>query len=126
MPDNPPSKPVIHYDQLSSTAVMSALGLIAAQALHHRKQITLMVSTGGIIEIVPVGELELDLLDESSALQELLKRDYTDQQMADYLRQREIRLSNNPLEGPEAPVHAPTEPKSPLLGAQSLAKVDHR
>jgi hypothetical protein len=85
--------PPVHYSNLMTTAAMSSLGLIASALLLQHEQVTLMVGTDGNIEVVPVGELELDLLDEASALQELVNRDYSDQQMAEYLRQREVRLS---------------------------------
>lgn len=83
----------VHYNTLQSSASISVIGLIAARMLKQHQQVTLMVSTDGMIEVVPVGELELDSLDEEIALQNLLQRSYTDQQLADYLRQRAIRLA---------------------------------
>lgn len=81
----------LRIDALNSSRAISALGLVAGKMLLATKQVTLQVSRSGFIEIVPPGELELDLLEEQSALRVLVDRGYTDQQMASYLAQRADR-----------------------------------
>ncbi len=104
--DAPPDKPNrIHVSQLESVPAISAIGLIAAKALQANHTVTLQVSTDGFIEFVPAGELQLDARSEESALQELISRGYTDKQLEDYLRQRQIRQPD---------------------GAMTLAQDDHR
>lgn len=90
--DNPPSKPgSIHFSALQATSSISALGLVVARMLQEHHQVTLMVSTDGFVEVVPLGELELDNWSEDDALTALVGRGYTDNQLADYLRQRAVR-----------------------------------
>lgn len=88
----PATKPgSIHFSALQATSSISALGLVAARMLQEHHQVTLMVSTDGFVEVVPLGELELDNWSEDDALTALVGRGYTDNQLADYLRQRSIR-----------------------------------
>lgn len=81
----------VEYYQLNSTAAMSAIGLVAARMLLEHRIVTLMIGKDLTVEVVPAGELELDSLPEESALQALISRGYTDQQMSDYLQQRQMR-----------------------------------
>lgn len=85
----------ITLEALSTVPAISALGLVAARVLQQHGIVTLMVSTGGVIEVVPIGELELDRMIEPDALGYLLAHDYTDDQLADYLRQRDIRKARS-------------------------------
>lgn len=87
-----PEPQAITISDLQSTSAISALGLVAATMLQKHGTITLQVSASGRIEVVPTGELELDRLPEQEALADLVMRGYTDQQMAEYLRQRNDRL----------------------------------
>lgn len=81
----------VHVSALNSVPAVSAIGLVAARMLQQHQIVTLIVGTDGYIEVVPPGELELDNWGEEDALQNLIQRGYTDQQLADYLRQRAIR-----------------------------------
>lgn len=91
-PDVGPNSPnSVNIASIQSVSAISAVGLVAARMLQQHRIATLMVGDGGTIEVVPPGELELDSLDEQSALQELVSRRYSDQQMVDYLRQRAVR-----------------------------------
>jgi len=76
-----------------TNAAVAAIGLVAAKALQAHGVVTLQVGDSGYIELVPVGELELDRLSEQEALQELISRNYADSQLADYLRQRAHRAA---------------------------------
>lgn len=112
MSDNvPPIAPnVIKLEQLSTTGAISAIGLIAARMLQQHGIVTLMVGTDGNIEVVPAGELELDSLTEHEALLMLVDQSYTDTQMTDYLRQRQLRDSRRKAQE----------------GQESSSKDDHR
>ena len=90
--DEPPRR--VAYSELNSVPAVSAIGLIAAKMLHEHRVVTLMVAQDGSVELVPAGELELDLLPEPSALSALISQGYTDQQLESYLRQRSARSLN--------------------------------
>jgi hypothetical protein len=81
----------LHVSALDTTAAVATLGLIAATALRSNQIVTLQVGADGYIELVPTGELELDNWSEADALHALIDRGYTDNQLADYLRQRAVR-----------------------------------
>src|SRR5438270_544166 len=81
----------LHVSALDTTAAVTTLGLIAATSLRTNQIVTLQVGADGYIELAPPWEIELDALDEGEALRILIARSYTDQQMQDYLRQRNAR-----------------------------------
>lgn len=91
----------IKLESLSTTGAISALGLVAARTLQQHGIVVLMVSTDGAIEVVPVEELLLDEMSTDSALSVCVNRGYTDQQMQDYLRQRDVRLARTAQSSPQ-------------------------
>jgi hypothetical protein len=94
--DRAPEPTPIHSSALNSTGAVAALGLVAATALQKVGLVSLMVGTGGYIEIIPDGELQLDDCDEVEALSRLVCSHYTDAQLGEYMRQRAIRMERNP------------------------------
>ena len=103
-----------------TNAAVAAIGLVAAKALQAHGVVTLQVGDSGYIELVPVGELELDRLSEQEALQELISRNYADSQLADYLRQRAHRAAWKQY-------RRQMELQKELMeGAQSSSKDEHR
>lgn len=71
-----------------------ALGTVAANLLQLAGQVTFFVNAGDLVEIAPPGEVELDATEVMHALQALLQKGYTDEQLQEYLRGREARLRN--------------------------------
>lgn len=71
-----------------------ALGTVAANLLTLAGQVTFFVNADDLVEIAPPGEVELDACEPVAALEKLLQRGYTDEQLQEYLRGREARLRN--------------------------------
>lgn len=63
---------------------------------------TLFINSNGEVEICPPGEVGLDGLPEDAALSILIDRQYTDEQLAVYLRGREARSSHSSPGGTDA------------------------
>lgn len=91
-PKDAPSDKPISANQLENVGAISAIGLVAARMLQQHGIVTLMVNADGVIEVVPDGELELDLLPEYSAISALVQKGYTDEQLIAFLKQRDCRL----------------------------------
>lgn len=81
----------IQHSALLQVASISAIGLVAATALHKDGICVLQLGEDGFLEFAPAQELPLDDLPEPDALLKLVSMDYSDQQMASYLKQRERR-----------------------------------
>lgn len=106
-----------------NNAAIAVIGYLAATGLKADGVVTLQVGDSGNIELVPVGELELDQLPEQEALQELIGRNYADAQLADYLRQRAHRSAWKQF---RHQMEAQMELQKRLVEAQSLDKDEHR
>ena len=66
--------------------------MVVSKHLLESEICTVYLSAEGNVEIAMPGEVTLDALPEPMAIQELTKRGYDDQQLADYLRGRDIRM----------------------------------
>ncbi len=78
-------------DTLNSADAVLGLGLIAAKALLEKGTVSFFLNKEGQVEVCPVGELELDGLEQEDALAVLLDRGYSDEQLMAYLQGREAR-----------------------------------
>jgi hypothetical protein len=76
---------------LAMTAAV-ALGAIALAAIKNHGCVTFFVSLEGKVEFCPPWESALDSVESTTALRTLLDRDYTDEQLENYLRGRAARL----------------------------------
>ena len=83
---------VLRAPSLGTPEAVFALGLLCSQALQQRGEVHLHLNSQGIVEVIPLGELELDILPEQVALQALIAQQYTDNQLESYLQGREARL----------------------------------
>lgn len=81
-------------DQLPTTGAVVALGLLTARALQEYGQVSLFINGEGKVELCPLGELELDGVDESTAILALKEKGYGQDQMEAYLKGRDARLAN--------------------------------
>lgn len=82
---------------LSTPQAVLTLGALVVRELQQHGRITLFINAAGLVEICPMGELELDGLPEDSAIQMLVAKGYTDSELVTYLKAREARA--RPHEG---------------------------
>ncbi len=81
----------LQLSNISTAGGLSALALVTASQLKSRGLCTLFVNAAGFVELLPYGEIELDLMPETEALQVLLKRGYTDSMLQAFLHGRDTR-----------------------------------
>ncbi len=88
--------PVPHSEPLTLKSLqepkgLAAVGLVASAELRSKGVCTLFVNREGFIELLPAGELELDLMPEQESLQVLLRRGYSDDMLQAFLQGRDTR-----------------------------------
>jgi hypothetical protein len=88
--DSDVSDPLTKNNLQTAEAVLS-LGLIVVKQLTLKGVATVFINTDGVVELCPAGEIELDSLTEGQALDTLLDRGYSDEQLVAYLRGRTAR-----------------------------------
>jgi len=82
----------LHKSQLASVQGTAALGLVVAKRLIEAEVCTVYLSKEGFVEVALTGEVTLDALPEPMAIQELVKRGYSDDQLGGYLSGRDARM----------------------------------
>lgn len=82
----------LHKSQLASTGAVTALGLAAVKQLAIYGIVCLHLDLEGYVQVARPGEVTLDALPEPMALQQLQAQDYTDDELAEYLKGRDARL----------------------------------
>lgn len=95
----PPTLPFVAGEKLSKDKLQTAeavlsLGLIVVRELFERGVATVFINDAGEVELAPIGEIELDDIEEEQALGELLERGYTDEMLFAYLRGRKARKAH--------------------------------
>ena len=83
----------LHRSELSSVQAISSLGLHAAAQLGQYGMVCMYLDRDDFVQLARPGEHTLDALPEPEALHHLLAHGYTDQELEDYLRGRDARLS---------------------------------
>jgi hypothetical protein len=78
-------------ERLPTPEAVLTLGAIVVRALQEKGVVTLFVNLGGIVELCPPHEVELDGLPEEEAIQALVSRGYADELVITYLKGREAR-----------------------------------
>jgi hypothetical protein len=76
---------------LATEAALIALGSLAAPALDKHGIVTFYLDAEGDIIFLPPEEYRCDLMNEDEAIQSLLSLGYTDDQLVEYLKGRELR-----------------------------------
>jgi hypothetical protein len=82
----------LHKSQLASVQGTAALGLVVAKRLIEAGVCSIYLSNEGFVEVALTGEVTLDALPEPMAIQELVKRGYSDDQLCGYLSGRDARM----------------------------------
>ena len=78
-------------ERLPTPEAVLTLGAVVVRALQERGVVTLFVNLGGVVELCPPHEVELDGLPEEEAIQVLVARGYADKLLVAYLKGREAR-----------------------------------
>ena len=91
MPEDKPAGKPLSREQLGSDQATAALGVIATQHLALHGMVCLYTTADGIIQVAPPGEVTLDAVPEPMAIQELVDRGYTEDEMIEYLKGRDAR-----------------------------------
>lgn len=81
----------VSKERLGNIGSVHALGVIAARELQEHGMVTLFVNKEGVVELCPVGEIELDTEDQQDALVMLVNKGYEDAGLEAYLKGREAR-----------------------------------
>lgn len=79
-------------DSLQTAEAVLGVGLVVVKELQERSIVTVFVNEDGEVEICPPGEHTLDVLSQEDALNTLLDRNYSDEQLMAYIRGRTTRL----------------------------------
>lgn len=90
--EGPSSSQTLRASSLGTPEAVFQLGLLCSQMLQARGEVQLHINQQGEVELIPIGECELDILPEQAALQALVAMNYTDNQLLSYLQGREQRL----------------------------------
>ena len=89
MPKAP--RPLSRQD-LGSDQATAALGVLVTKHLAQYGLVSLYLDREGTICVAPLGEITLDALPETMAIQELVARGYDDTRLAEYLEGRDARM----------------------------------
>lgn len=81
-------------EKLQTAEAVLSLGLTVVKELYERGIATVFINEAGEVELTAPGEIELDDIVEEQALNELLERGYTDEQLFAYLRGRKARKAH--------------------------------
>jgi hypothetical protein len=81
--------------KLTGPEALLSLGSVAAKELHLKREVAFFVDSQGRVQLVPVAELLLDALPEPMALQAMLERSVSEEDMEAYLRGRDDRMRNH-------------------------------
>ena len=82
----------LNKSQLTSVQGTAALGLAVTKRLLEAGVCTVYLTSEGFVQLAAVGEVTMDALPEPMAIQELTRRGYTDQDLAEYLEGRDARM----------------------------------
>lgn len=83
----------LHSSSLNSVAAITALGLNAAKQLGLYGIVCLHLDVNGYVCVARPGEVTLDALPEPEALLHLTSQGYGDEELIEYLKGRDARLS---------------------------------
>ena len=83
----------LHKADLSNEGTPTMLGLIVARQLMEYGESTIYLDAEGFVAIAAPGEVSLDSLPEEMAINTLVGRQWTDDEIAVYLKGRDARLS---------------------------------
>lgn len=92
MPEDKAQGKLLSRDQLGTDQATAALGVITTQHLALHGMICIYTTPDGIIQVAPPGEVTLDGIPESMAIQELHDRGYSDEEKIEYLKGRDARM----------------------------------
>lgn len=93
-PRAPVHQPLTRATLLQAPAV-TVLGQLAANQLFEHGSACFWLNQDGQVELVPLVELQLDLVDEDRALQVLVEAGYGDNQLREYLMGRDTRVGGS-------------------------------
>lgn len=83
----------LHKADLSNKGTPTVLGFIVARQLMEYGESTLYLDAEGFVAVAAPGEIALDSLPEEMAINTLVSKEWSDEEVADYLRGRDARLS---------------------------------
>lgn len=79
-------------NNLSTAEAICSLGLVVIKELKENEVAIIFINSRGEVELCPPTEIRLDSLKESDALDILLEKKYSDEQLEAYLQGRASRL----------------------------------
>ncbi len=85
---------LLSKDKLSTAEAVFSLGLVIAKMLQEGKPITIFINNENNVELTTYEEILLDALIEESAVESLLNKKYSDDQILTYLAGRRARLGS--------------------------------
>ena len=83
----------LHKSDLANEGTPTVLGFIVAKQLMEYGESTLYLDAEGFVAVAAPGEISLDSIPEEMAINTLVSKDWTDADIADYLKGRDARLS---------------------------------
>jgi hypothetical protein len=83
----------LHKSDLSNEGTPTVLGFIVARQLMEYGESTVYLDAEGFVAVAAPGEIALDSLPEEMAITTLAAKEWTDEEIADYLKGRDARLS---------------------------------
>jgi hypothetical protein len=92
MPDqSPPRLRPLSKTLLLTDQAAFALGKLAAQHLVDHGLVQFFMSSTGEVELVPLPEITADWLPEDEAVPALVAQGYSEEQLVEYLKRRDLR-----------------------------------
>ena len=83
----------LHKSDLANEGTPTVLGFIVAKQLMEYGESTLYLDAEGFVAVAAPGEISLDSIPEEMAINTLASKEWTDADIADYLKGRDARLS---------------------------------